>query len=178
MMSTNERTWLRLVAVLPVASLLLIPCSCSRNPNPPRPEETRSMVNALKGSLRQVEGTVTTGDTTSIFTAWVDEKKIYLIREEWQSGPDGALSQGVSSYYLNGGKLIVYESRNSLRDPGRITSEPTTVDIEFLYSPTGELVASRKAVNGHAAKPEGKEIDGARRRFESLYPEVWRQSGL
>lgn len=140
--------------------------------------EVRKSVDALKDSLREVRGTLTHAGVTSTFTARVDDKAVYLVSESFDTGSDANVLKGEMKYYLDGPYLMVYESRQVVRDTAGPIGEPKTVDLELFFNHKGDIVEMHKAVNGSPATAEKPELDAVKSRFQALYTEVRRQGSL
>lgn len=140
--------------------------------------EVRKSVEALKDSLREVQGTLTHAGVTSTFTARVDDKAVYLVSEAFDTGSDTNVLKGEMKYYLDGPDLMVYESRQVVRDTAGSIGEPKTVDLELFFNHKGEIVEMHKAVNGSPSTAEKPELDAVKSRFQALYTEVRRQGSL
>lgn len=162
-----------------LAPLLVAPfAGCGGGTYERDPAEVRKSVDLLKDSLREVRGTLTHEGLTSIFVARVDEKKVYFIVETLDARPLTPLVRGVNQYYLDDGRLRVYESKTVVRDSTGPVGEPKTIDLELFFSEKGEVSQQRKAVNGSPQTPEQREIDEVKSRFAALHTEVRRQGSL
>lgn len=141
----------------------------------PEAAEVRTSVRAIQASLRAVRGTFTAGGMTSIFVAYCDEKKVYLIEEAFDRSPE---AKGVNRYYVDQPHLMVYEVHKTVRDVGQVVSDSRLVDLEVFFNREGAVTESRKAINGVASAADSSEIESAKQRFAQLYPEVRRQAGI
>lgn len=159
------------------AAALLALAGCSRGNFERDASEVRDSAQKLKPSLREVQGTLTHGNYTSVFKAWVDTGHVYAIEESFDEGPEGP-GRGGNTYYPDGPHLMVYESHRTARVQGGLAGELKTTDLEIFFNQKGEVTQQRKAVDGRAQTPEPSEIQAARDRFQALYKTVRQQGGV
>lgn len=120
--------------------------------------------------LERKAGSFTAGEATSHYTAWFDVGELRKIEEQLNLGEYGT---STISYYFNNRSLFFYRELAQRSGMGRIgSSGGDRVERAFAYDSVGQLVESRKMINGHPSPIEDYELMSIRNHTAELKREL------
>lgn len=133
-------------------------------------ERIASEIDARLTRLEKKAGSFTAGEATSHYTAWFDAGELRKIEEQLNLGEYGTAK---ISYYFNNRALFFYHELAQRSGMGRIgATDGERVERAFAYDSVGQLVESRKLINGHPSPIEDYELMSVRNHTAELKREL------
>lgn len=120
---------------------------------------------AQVASEPSVEGTLATDGMTASYAAQFEDGKLVSIQEDRDAGPAGKAS---AEYQFKEGRLLRYLELSRRGGGSSGSTAMSSVELNFVFDDTGELLAATKTIDNTGAMPDTAEIDGARNRAELL----------
>lgn len=158
-----------------LALLPIVLCACGDMRRPTRLRFTdRSLATAEKvaseidmrlSSFESRQGDFRVGDTESRFTAWFDAGELRRIEEMLSVGEFGS---STIHYYFNNRALFLYREQANRSGAGKVGTAGERIERAFAYDSVGQLVESRKLVNGQPAPVEDYELMAVRNHTAEL----------
>lgn len=124
-------------------------------------------IDAILPLCKRVQGSWSTGDAESDFSAWLYQSTVRQIHEETGAGQYGS---SASDYYYDAlGKLIFYhdEKQSAIVDPPR-PPKVQKVEISAWFDTDGTVVWTKKTADGKPIEMDQFEIPGAVQREREL----------
>lgn len=133
-------------------------------------ERIASEIDARLTRLERKAGFFTAGEATSHYTAWFDAGELRKIEEQLNLGEYGTAK---IFYYFNNRALFFYHELAQRSGMGRVGSTGgERVERAFAYDSVGQLVESRKLINGHPSPIEDYELMSVRNHTAELKREL------
>jgi hypothetical protein len=115
-------------------------------------------------------GSFSTDDATSKFTAWIDAGEVRRIEENLNLGEYG---NSRILYYFHRNALFFYHELAQRSGAGRVGGGEI-VERDFAFDSYGQLVENRKVIQGRSAPIEDYELVAIRRHTDQLKREILR----
>lgn len=135
-------------------------------------ERIAAQIDGRLARWEKKTGSFTAGEATSRYTAWFDVGELRKIEEQLNLGEYGTAK---ISYYFNNRALFFYHENGQRSGMGRIgAGAGERIERAFAYDSIGQLVESRKLMNGQPAPIEDFELMSIRNHTAELKRELAR----
>lgn len=135
-------------------------------------ERVAAEIDARLNGFERRTGKLTSGDVTSVYTAWFDAGELRKIEERLSLGEYGS---STILYYFNNRTLFFYHELARRSGMGTVgTGAGERIERAFAYDSIGQIMESRKLVDGRPAALEDYEVMAVRNHAAELKRELAR----